>query len=340
MVNIILQHARLVFVAFAILLLPILFTIGFLYKIVYLDRSETEAKLVIERGQSIAQIAQLLDEKDVISHPTIFKNIAHVYAIDHQYIKAGEYMFPRDITMSEVLDMLIDGDILERRIVIIEGDTVKNIIKSINAQEDLKGKAVAHDAYEEGAFLPNTYYFSFRSTKKNFLDQISSRKDVALEKEWNGRDKSIPLKSPEEALILASIVEKEALLTREMPIIASVYLNRIKKEMRLQADPTVIYGLSNGTGKLRRALTFKDLRKPNLYNTYINYGLPPTPICNPSLSAIHAVMHPDETEYLFFVANANGGHWFAESYKEHKSNIVRYKKARHRKRSRKKRTAR
>lgn len=333
---------RILFILLLAILIPLGTVAGYVYNFLYLEHTQHDASVVVNKGDGILEISLYLSEKGIISNQYLFKVIAQLYTLQGKYIQAGEYFFPHEIAMREVLNMLLNGVIVERKITIVEGNTIYDVVRKVNSLEKLGGEAVLAEEFVEGSFLPETYRYSYQSTKRLLLERIGRSMDKALEKAWQARDRSIPLNSKEEALILASIVEKEAVLVKEMPIIASVYLNRLEDGMRLQADPTVIYGLSGSTGKLNRALTRKDLKKPGKYNTYINQGLPPTAICNPSMNAINAVLHPEKTEYLFFVSNANGGHWFSKSYKEHTKNVAKYKRTKKRfaKRRKKKRITR
>lgn len=326
MLNRIVRSVRYLVFSCALLLLPLAIFAVYIYKFLYLDTTTHDVSIIIEPGTSVKAISTALYDNQVIENKFLFNIIARLYMLDKKYIKAGEYLFLSNMKMADLLDMLLDGRVLERRLLIIEGNTVYDVITKVNALEDLKGDPIALDSYSEGVLLPNTYHYTYRATKQGLLDQIREKLLAELNMAWELRDQSIPLKEPQEVLILASIVEKEAMLLSEMPKIASVYLNRIKRGMRLQADPTVIYGLSNRTGKLGRKLTSTDLKTPNPYNTYLNFGLPPSPICNPSINAIKAVTNPERTNFLFFVANGRGGHWFSTTYRDHAANVANFRK--------------
>lgn len=310
----------------ALLLLPLAVFTVYIYKFLYLDTTTHDVSIIIEPGTSVSTISTVLYDNQVIENKFLFNLIARLYMLDKKYIKAGEYLFLSNMKTADLLDMLLDGRVLERKLLIIEGNTVYDVITKVNALADLKGDPIPLGSYNEGVLLPNTYHYTYRSNKQALLNQIRDKLLTELNMAWELRDQTIPLKEPQEVLILASIVEKEAMLLSEMPKIASVYLNRIKRGMRLQADPTIIYGLSNRTGKLGRKLTATDLRTPNPYNTYLNFGLPPTPICNPSINAIKAVTNPERTNFLFFVSNGRGGHWFSTTYRDHAANVVNFRK--------------
>lgn len=328
------------FILLFAVLIPALFAASYIGKFLYLDKVECDSNIIIEQGQNISEIASHLHEKRAITNEYLFKVIAQLYTMRGRYIQAGEYFFPDDAPMKEVLEMMLEGIIVERKITIVEGSTVYEVISDINVLDTLGGNPVALNAFSEGSFLPNTYRYSYKNTKESLLKRVSKNMQSTLEDAWIATEPHEILNSEEEVLILASIVEKEAILIKEMPLIASVYLNRLKIGMRLQADPTVIYGVSGGKGKIHRALTRKDLKHPGKYNTYLNAGLPPTPICNPGIKAIESVLNPADTDYLFFVSNANGGHWFAKTYSEHMKNVAKYKRVKKRKGNKKKRITR
>ena len=183
---------------------------------------------------------------------------------------------------------------------------------------------------EEGTLLPETYFFDFGLSCSSLISQMKNMMDKALDKAWQNREKGLPLKSKKEFLTLASIVEKETGLARERPQVASVFINRLRKKMKLQTDPTVVYAITKGYGHMRGKRIFsRHLKVDSPYNTYKNKGLPPAPIANPGVKALEAVSHPDKTPYLFFVADGTGGHLFAKTNAEHEKNRREWRKIRY-----------
>ncbi|MBQ4471978.1 MAG: endolytic transglycosylase MltG [Alphaproteobacteria bacterium] len=282
-------------------------------------------EVVIEPGKSLRKIAKQLYRAGIISSPAVFEIGARAGGYATQ-IKSGEYSIPERSSAKTILTILTSGNTYIRRLVVPEGLTSHQIVKLMNGMYGLVGD-VKHEP-KNGTLMPDTYYYSYGDTKENLLERMHNGMNRAIEELWKDRDKSVPLKSPEEAIIMASMVEKETAKSAERPHIASVFFNRLAKKMKLQSDPTVIFGLSHGTGEFSRALTYKDLRVENGYNTYVIPGLPKGPISNPGYAALKAVLHPDKTEDLYFVADGKGGHTFAKTYAEHEKNVAKYRAAR------------
>jgi UPF0755 protein len=194
----------------------------------------------------------------------------------------------------------------------------------LNAAPDLAGPPI-DVAPPEGSLLPETYFFERGDTRQDILDRMVTGHRDALARLWPARASGLPIENEAEWIVLASIVEKETGVASERPLVASVFVNRLKKGMRLQSDPTVIYGITEGKGPLGRGLTRKELDTPTPYNTYQIDGLPPGPIANPGLASLEAVLHPADTKYLYFVADGTGGHVFAETLKEHNENVRKWR---------------
>ncbi|PZP40045.1 MAG: endolytic transglycosylase MltG [Pseudomonas fluorescens] len=288
---------------------------------VYLSQQgplQAPASVVIEPGQGPRRIAAALASAGVIDHPAAFVAAVRVMGMDST-LKAGEYAFEPGISLRAVVNKLALGDTQNRGVTIPEGWTVKQAMERIDAVEGLTGKAVRP---EEGTIFPDTYAFRFGTDRDKLLQSMKSRMDEELAKAWAERDVTIPLKSPEELLILASIVQREAANEAEMPMVAAVFVNRLRAGMRLQSDPTVMYGADVlHEGRLKR----KDLTEPHPFNTYIFAGLPPTPISNPGRAALMGTARPAVTKALFFVADPSlTMHVFSETYEEHKNNVKRY----------------
>ena len=269
----------------------------------------------VPKGTSLLGIARVLKEHQVV--PYVWSFVINVaLRFDAKSLKAGEYEIKPHATPREVYDLMRSGHTYKRRITIIEGLKTEEVLSIINSQEGLVGEISKIPA--EGQLLPETYYFEYDDTRSNFLDRMQQDMKKIVEKLWNNRAVGLPLKTQNEAVILASIVEKETSLTEERSRVSAVFLNRLHVGMPLQADPTVVYGLERETGKpLGRELNKQDLTKVTSYNTYIMPGLPPTPICNPSKASLEAVLHPARSSELYFVADGTGGHVFSKTYAEH-----------------------
>lgn len=209
------------------------------------------------------------------------------------------------------------------RVVLAEGVTSWQVVEGLNAFDILTGSVPAVPA--EGWLAPDSYEISSGDDRRGLLALMESRQRERLEKAWQERAEALPIDSPDEALILASIVEKETGMPDERGLVAGVFVNRLKEGMPLQTDPSVIYGITEGRGTLDRGLRRSELRGETPYNTYLNRGLPPTPIANPGLASIKAALNPEETGFLFFVADGSGGHAFASTLREHNANVAKWR---------------
>lgn len=284
--------------------------------------------VLIERGKGVASIARTLEKEGVISQPTLFKVIARFSGT----LKAGEYEFPAHASMAEVMKMMEDGEVFDRKITIAEGLTSYQIVKRLNAREDLDGEIT--DIPAEGSLLPDTYHFTKGESAQDKIDQMQTAMKEAIDELWETRAEDLPIKTKEEAIILASIVEKETGVAEERERVAGVFINRLRKNMPLQTDPTVIYALTKGKiqeegkGPLGRRLLRKDLKFVSPYNTYLNAGLPPGPIVNPGYAAIKATLNPENHDYIYFVADGTGGHAFGKTLAEHNRNVQQWRKVR------------
>ncbi len=284
-----------------------------------------QSTIVIKPGLGVDAIAERLTFQGIIVEPLVFRVAARVLKLGRR-LKAGEFSFPPRSSQKDVLEILEAGKTVVRRITIAEGLTTNQVMELVLQAEGLEGDV--RNFPGEGVLLPETYHFTFGDSRQELIGRMEAQSRSALEKLWQGREQGLPLRSPEEALVLASIVEKETGIARERTLVAGVFINRLKKKMRLQSDPTVAYVISDGTGKMDRALTRKDLTIDSPYNTYKNRGLPPTPICNPGKASIEAVLHPAKTSALYFVADGTGGHAFAQTLKEHNRNVAKWRKFR------------
>ncbi len=287
--------------------------------------------VMLEPGDGLNAIARKLREAGVLSSDdpfglgvaddaTLFKAGVAYYG-NQAKLKAGEYDVPAGAGMKDVMELLISGKVIQYRITFAEGLTSAMILRAVAADPTLAGEARGEPA--EGSLLPETYQFTRGTTRADILRRMAREHRQLAERLWEKRKDDLPYTTLEEAVILASIVEKETALASERPQVASVFVNRLRKGMKLQSDPTIIYGITRGE-PLGRGIRRSELEGETPYNTYVIPGLPPTPICNPGRASLEAVMNPPETNYLFFVADGTGGHAFAETLAEHQKNVARW----------------
>jgi len=291
--------------------------------------------LVFSRGSSIQTLASQLIEKGLLEH----KNYFLIWGKANQQatrLQAGEYLLTPGLSFAGLLDNMVAGNVLQHSITFIEGFTFRQILETIQqhpaltiklknlSDEEIMEKLGRKGEHPEGQFYPDTYYISHGSSDIELLRRAYNVMQKILQEEWEKRQKNLPYKSAYEALIMASIVEKESAVAEERPLIAGVFVNRLRINMRLQTDPTVIYGIENYDGNIR----FRDLRKDTPYNTYTRHGLPPTPIALPGRGAIHATLNPDKTKYLYFVSYSDGSgrHVFSTNLKDHNKAVDKYQR--------------
>lgn len=289
----------------------------------YLKGPLVEDKIiVIEHGSSIHKISRQLKDEGVIKYPELFHVIAKFYAYKHT-LKSGEYEFTSGITPYQVLQKLAQGRSVIHKFFIPEGLMVSEILNIISEEEKFSGKIT--DNIPEGYLMPSTYHFSRGDKRDKIIDMMRNDMSAAISEAMEILPKDSPIKTRKDVLILASIVEKEAGNDAERQKVAAVFINRLKKGMKLQADPTVAYGITEGKYKLDRPLSKKDLRTPSPYNTYTIYGLPKGPICCPGKKSVMAVVTPEETKALYFVVDGSGGHVFSNTLKEHNQHVQNYR---------------
>ena len=286
----------------------------------------------VNSGESVSKIINKLKEKGLIDSDLRIKIISYIYNIKPRFI-IGKYLVEKNETENTLLRKLLTGQVIQNFVTIIEGSTYKEILltlkdsklikfnKNINYSEKIFPSKIKF-VTPEGTCFPDTYKFSSGISVDKFLSNCSRNMEDILMKYWKVRDYSLPYKTPYEMLIMASIIEKETSDFYEKPIVASVFINRLNKKMRLQADPTVIYGIKNFNGDI----TKKDLMANNEYNTYRINGLPKTPICSPGERSIEAASKPAISDYLYFVANNKGKHVFSTNYKDHVKAVNKYQK--------------
>jgi len=325
-----------VFTIASIVLLVAFYFSAKIYSEMNTELALTEPETIIfTRGSSVRSLANQLIERGLLENKNYFLIWGKLKRQETR-LQAGEYIISPDLSLAQLLDKMAAGDIVQHEIALIEGYTFRQILETIHQSpvvtSQLKGlsdedimKALGHEGeHPEGRFYPDTYYVSRGVTDTELLGRAYDAMELILQEEWLQREEGLPLKTPYEALILASIVEKESAIAEERPMIAGLFVNRLRKKMRLQTDPTVIYGIENYDGNIR----FRDLRKDTPYNTYTRHGLPPTPIALAGREAIHATLHPAKTNYLYFVAygDGSGKHVFSTNLKDHEKAVDQYQR--------------
>jgi len=281
----------------------------------------SDTVVLIKPGSGVRAIAATLAEAGVINQPLMFR-IAVIRRGQTTALKAGEYLVPTSASMSQIVDMLVEHKAIQHRLTVAEGLTSDMVLALVNSDPVLEGEATVTP---EGSLLPETYLFERGTTRAEILLRMHKTQDSLLAELWPKRRPGLPVQTVEDALKLASIIEKETGVPAERPRIAAVFINRLKAGMRLESDPTIIYGLSKGV-PLGHPLRQSELDTPNPYSTYQIDGLPPTPICNPGRDAIAAVLNPPDSQDLFFVADGTGGHVFAKTAAEHARNVAQWRR--------------
>lgn len=279
--------------------------------------------VLIPRGSGPSTMAKLLEEQGVISHPRLFR-IALMVDPTPKPIKAGEYEMPARISMAGLVELLQSGKVVQRRLTIPEGTTTAEIVDLLRKTDALSGDITLD--VKEGDLLPETYFYSRDDTRDGLLVRMKEAMEKTLDEAWRKRAAGLPYASKRDALIMASIIEKETSVSAERTKVAAVYINRLRLRMKLESDPTTIYGVTGGKGMQGRELTRADLQSSSPYNTYVVAGLPPGPICNPGRASILAAVAPAIRERsLYFVADGQGGHTFANTLYEHNRNVARWR---------------
>ena len=283
------------------------------------DGSFTEpVRYSVQRGARFDAVAEDLAKAGAVDNLMLFR-LAGRYTGKASQLKFGEYEFAAQSSMQDILDLLAKGGNVNYQITIPPGMTVAMAVDRIAEQEPLRGEIT--EVPPEGSLFPDTWAYQRGGSRQEIVARMQARMNEVLEEVWQGRSRNSPLENKEQLLILASIIEKET-TPEEHRKVASVFVNRLNKGMRLQTDPTVIYGITLGRETLGRGLRRSELAAETPYNTYVIQGLPPTPICNPSRESLEAAADPDETPYLYFVADGTGGHAFSETLEQHNRNVA------------------
>ena len=294
--------------------------------------TDTAINYIIKPGMNLKIIGEDLVQQGLLEHPYYLILEGRLQGTDSQ-IKAGEYLLQPGTTQRQLLEQFEAGKVVLHSLTLIEGWSYKEIMTSVSGNEvliktlsDTDGKTVMSilgypNVHPEGRFFPDTYHFPSGMTDVEFLQRAFEKMLEILDDEWQQKAEGLPYKTADEALIMASIIEKETAVANERAAIAGVFVRRLQKGMKLQTDPTVIYAMGeNYNGNIRR----KDLKTDSPYNTYVVAGLPPTPIALPGVEAIHAALHPEQGETLYFVAKGDGSHYFSKTLKEHNRAVAKY----------------
>jgi UPF0755 protein len=280
-------------------------------------------EVIIPKGTPFRAVVDILAEEDIIEYPWLFTLVAYEHK-HHLRYKAGEYMFDAYSSPAQVSEKLVEGDVLVRSLTFPEGWLSEQIVQKLQAEPLLTGDIT--DIPEEGSLMPDTYRFVRGESRMEILTTMQRAMQKAIDAEWEKRAPDLPYRTKEEAVIMASIIEKETGVAAERDRIAGVFVNRLRSRMKLQSDPTANYGIYKETGNLKTRLSAEDVQHYSVYNTYVIEGLPATPICNVSRASIHAALHPAETDEYYFVADGEGGHVFARTLSEHNRNVAAYRK--------------
>ncbi len=285
--------------------------------------AETDSVFLLERGTGLNKAATQLEEQRLITDALIFRMALQV--VDGaSTLKAGEFLIPANASMAEIAKILREGKSILHKLTLAEGLTSWEAMQIIAGDPVLIGEVP--DIPAEGALLPETYLFTRGTSRADIVAQMAAAHIEVVERLWDERAENLPITSIEEAVVLASIVEKETGVAAERPRVAAVFINRLRRGMRLQSDPTIIYGITNGQGPLGRPIRRSEIDRKTAYNTYQIDGLPPAPIANPGEASIAAVLNPPTTNEFYFVADGTGGHVFSKTLAEHNRNVAKWRR--------------
>jgi UPF0755 protein len=278
---------------------------------------------MVERGMTLREVVNKLHQENIIKSPSTFLYIGQIIKGVDPKVRYGEYFFEKHISYYKILHKLIRGNIAFRKVTVAEGLSTHSALTNIEQAAGLIGHLP--EGIKEGSLLPETYFYSYNDTKAEIVRRMQEAMKRNVDGLWERRDQSIPIKTKEQAVILASIVERETSIESERGKVASVFVNRLRKGMKLQSDPTIIYSFTFGNKQLERPIRVSDIQNNSSFNTYHIYGLPPAPICNPGVASLKAVLNPLQTDYIFFVASGSGDHVFSSTIQEHNASVARYR---------------
>src|SRR3954470_14483904 len=290
------------------------------------QKIEAPGPLREERIVNIPTRAGMTDIADTLQREGVIDNnrwafIGAVFALKaRSELKPGEYLFQKNASLRDVIGTIVEGKVVQHAVTIPEGLTSEQIVSRLSDNDIFAGSV--REIPREGTLLPETYKFPRGTTREQVIARIQQAQKRVLAEIWERRSPDLPIKTPEQLVTLASIVEKETGKSDERSRVASVFVNRLRQKIKLQSDPTIIYGLVGGKGTLGRPIKRSEIQQPSPYNTYVIEGLPPGPIANPGRASLEAVANPARTRDLFFVADGTGGHTFTETYDQHQKNVA------------------
>jgi peptidoglycan lytic transglycosylase G len=310
------------------LLLTLLFLVTIGAGVVFMigkQRFEAPGPLAADKTVNIPKggvrdVAELLEREGVIDQPYVFMAGALLYKT-REDLKYGEYQITKNASLRDVVNTIIDGKVVQHAFTIAEGLTSDQIVQRLLDNDVLTGNI--RDIPREGTLLPETYRFTRGMTREQMIQRMQAQQRKLVQEIWDRRMPDLPIRSVEQFVTLASIIEKETGKPEERTRVSAVFVNRLKQKMKLQSDPTIIYGLVGGKGTLGRGILKSEIEQPTPYNTYVIDGLPPGPIANPGRASLEAAANPARTKELFFVADGSGGHAFADNYEQHQKNVAR-----------------
>jgi UPF0755 protein len=288
----------------------------------------TETAFAVQSGETLASVATRLEADGFIRNAAVMRIKARLDGTE-QAVKSGEFVLTPQMSVAAIMELLVEGKAIQHKLTLPEGRTTAQLLKMVEDNAVLIGD-MPTEPIAEGSLLPDTYFFHRGVTRAELIADMQAAQTKLLDDIWSKRQADLPIATPAEAIILASVVEKETGRVDEQPQIAGLFVTRLKRGMRLESDPTIIYGISKGEPLFnkngeRRTLTRSEIDRKTAWNTYQIDGLPKTPICNPGRGAIEAVLQPDETGYIFFVADGKGGHLFGKTLQEHNANVAAYR---------------